>query len=100
MKVFNVMEISSDAQFQENICIQSFDKIFAYMAEQNYESVNECIRGVNEHFLTNFDDITFMMVYRILQSYGSNYKIPIGSAVMVDSELDEMRRKYDGTPAR
>lgn len=100
MKVFNVMEISSDAQFQQNICIESFDKVFTYMVEQNYENVEESIRGINDHFMTNFDDITFMMVYRILQSYGRNYRMPIGSTIIVDSELDEMKRKYEGTPIR
>ena len=98
LRVFNVMEISSDSQFQQSICIRSFDEVFSYMSKQQYQTVPECIRGINDHFLTNFDDVTFMMAYRILQSQGRQYTLPSGSTLVVDSELDEMQKKYDRMP--
>lgn len=95
LKAFNVQNISSDFEFQKSICIDNFNRVFSEGYTDRFIDSSEFIKAINQKFMTNFDDITFMKAYRFLQRNGFDYKLPIGDVVSVDNELDKLKKKYE-----
>lgn len=98
LKAFNVQNVSSDFEYQKNMCVANFDEIFSKTDFSAYNNVWECIKDINERFLTNFDDLSFMIAYRFLESNGKKYSLPSSGVAMVDAELDSLKQKYAERP--
>lgn len=97
LKAFYIQNVSSDFEFQKKLCIQNYNEIFNYTDTKEYMSVSECVKDVNNKFMTNFEEAEFMIAYRFLQSNGLEHNIPIGKLVRTDSEIKEAEEKYSGT---
>ena len=95
VKVFNVQTISSDMEQQKRICIDSFDEIFRSSDLSQYNTPAWDIRKINNKFMTNFDDISFMMAYRFLESNGRKYNLGKVEVLKADEELAGLKNKYD-----
>jgi len=99
LKAFNVQNISSDFEFQWRTCLASYQQIFTSLDMSRYYSIDQCIADINHRFLTNFDDVTFMIAYRFLQQNGVSVALPTVSVLRVDEELANLANKYEeGTP--
>lgn len=94
LKAFNVQNVSSDFQFQMDVCLKNFEEIFASMDMTTFSSNDECVVAINNRFMTNFDETTFMIAYRFLEAHGRKYALPAMGIVSVDQELQELERKY------
>ena len=58
------------------------------------DSNEELIRRVNEKFLTYFDDASFMIAYRFLESKGLKHNLGKGQVIRNDSEIDKLLNEY------
>lgn len=102
MYVFHVQEITSDITQQENIAMYAFEEVFRFADELGNVPNAEKINKINSHFMTAFDDATFMSAYRFLESKGLKHKLYAEDLVENDSNVDELLKKYrvDETPMR
>ena len=95
IRAFAVQQITSDFRMQEKICMDSFDQIFREIHPETYPSIDACVRAINDKYMTLFDEATFMIAYRFLQSRGRNYQLPSSSVAYHGSELEQLKEKYD-----
>ena len=95
LKVFNVQTISSDMAQQKRICIDSFDQIFRSIDLSSYNTSAWNIEQINNKYMTNFDDISFMIAYRFLEANGHKYNLGEVEILKTDEELSDLKKKYD-----
>lgn len=93
--VFPVQDVSSDFKQQFQICVSSFQEIFNYSDTLEDQSISEKIQSINSKFLTNFDDVTYMIAYRFLEKLGFYHELGNTTVHSVDAELDALRKKYE-----
>lgn len=94
--VFNIQEVSSDFNQQKIIALSAFDQIFSEFNFQAYTNRMEAISAINQKYLTNFDEVTFMLAYRFLQANGKTYDIGCGTIVRNEDEAAARERRYVG----
>lgn len=99
LKVFNIQQISSDMTQQKQICLQSFNQIFSSVDLSSYNTPAWDIRKINNQYMTNFDDISFMIAYRFLEANGYKYNLGSVEILNTDAELNDLRKKYEDSPA-
>lgn len=95
LKVFNVQNISSDFQYQKEICLSNFDEIFRSMDMTSFSSIDECVYAINNRYMTNFEESSFMVAYRFLQQNGKRFPLPKAGVVKVKTDLERLAEKYD-----
>lgn len=95
LKVFNVQSISSDMGQQKQIALDSFDQIFKAADLSEYNTPAWDIANINNKFMTNFDDISFMIAYRFLEANGKKYQLGKVHILKTDEELSDLKEKYD-----
>lgn len=98
LKVFNVQTISSDMAQQKQICLDSFDQIFRSIDLSSYNTPAWDISKINNTYMTNFDDISFMIAYRFLEANGRKYNLGQVEILKTDQELSDLKKKYDEMP--
>ena len=99
LKVFDVQTVSSDMAQQKRICIDSFDQIFRSIDLTSYNTPAWDISRINNTYMTNFDDISFMMAYRFLEANGRKYTLGEVEILHTDDELSDLKKKYDAETA-
>lgn len=95
LKVFDIQTVSSDMAQQKRICIDSFDQIFRSIDLKAYNTPAWDINKINNTYMTNFDDVSFMMAYRFLEANGHNYTLGEVEILHTDDELADLKKKYD-----
>jgi hypothetical protein len=50
--------------------------------------------ALNNRYLANFDDVTFMIAYRFLQAEGHHYDIGNSTILKAEEQTDILARKY------
>lgn len=95
LKVFGVQDVTSDFQQQMQIVMDSFEEIFDYSDTISGISLERRIEMINSKFLTNFDDITYMIAYRYLESLGLHHELGQTQLNRIDGSLDDLMAKYD-----
>ena len=95
--VFPVMDISSDIKYQEQIVEDTYYAIFKDIDPKNCYSIEDCIKKINDKYMTRFDDKTFMEAYRFLQKHHHNFKLPGADRNILrnESEVEKLAEKYD-----
>lgn len=99
LKVFNVQVVSSDMAQQKKIVLESFDEIFKTMDLSAYNTPAWDINVINNKYMTNFDDNTFMIAYRFLEANGKKYSLGKVQILNTEQEFNDLRSKYDDAPA-
>ncbi len=94
MYVFKVQNISSDFYLMQKIVFDSFDEIFRYIGKRDEFSLDDILGDINNTFMTSFDDVTFMIAYRYLQSNGKTYDLGKISILKNEDQVDKMKQKY------
>lgn len=95
LHAFHVQEVTSDIRQQENICMYAFEEVFQYVDRLTDQPLAEKIRMVNDKFYTAFDDVSFMIAYRFLESKDKHHDLGSGRIVREDEEIDELLHKYE-----
>lgn len=95
LHAFPVQNVTSDFESQRSICLDTFYQIFAEIDPGKYESVESCVREINQRFMTNFDDITFSIAHRFLADNGYSFSLPRYDMHGAKSDIDRLKDKYD-----
>lgn len=99
LRVFHVQEVTSDIRQQESICVYAFEEVFLYADSLSDMPLSEKIRAVNDKFYASFDDVSFMIAYRFLESKGKKHDLGRSGIVREDADIDELLHKYDSQKA-
>lgn len=99
LRVFHVQEVTSDIRQQESICFYAFEEVFLYADSLSDMPLSEKIRAVNEKFYASFDDVSFMIAYRFLESKGKKHDLGRSGIIREDADIDELLHKYDSQRA-
>jgi len=103
LSAFNDMNINPDFVTQEKIAHDSFELIFDDMLKDPKITVQQAIRDINFKYLTNFDEATFSLALRYMESKGKTYKLNYSPVVNSREEIDNLLDKYSqtnqGTPS-
>lgn len=94
MYVFHVQEITSDIRQQESIAMYAFEEVFRFADTLTSMSTAEKIDRINSQFFTSFDDATFMIAYRFLESKGLRHQLNGPELIKDEDEMDELLKKY------
>lgn len=95
LRVFNTQTVSPDMQQQKQICLDSFRQIFQHANLSSFNTPAWDIRDVNNKFMTNFDDTSFMLAYRFLEKNGIHHELGSVKIMDADDELEALKRKYE-----
>lgn len=95
LRAFAVQDVTSDFQMQMQIVMDSFEEIFTYSDEISMLSIDQRISRINSKFMTNFDEITYMIAYRFLESLGLKHQLDKTTLNRVDGTFDDLVEKYD-----
>ncbi len=95
LRAFAVQDVTSDFQQQQKIVTESFEEIFQYSDTISGLSLDRRIEMINSKFLTNFDDITYMIAYRYLESMGFHHELEKTQLNRIDGTFDDLVAKYD-----
>lgn len=96
---FHVQDVTSDMEQQEKIVTAAFEEIMKYSDTLSYLSVPERINEINSKYYTGFDDVSYMIAYRFLEAKGLFHTLDVTPLNHDDSELDDLMKKYQSTPA-
>lgn len=99
LKAFKVQSISSDFKQQEQICFAEFNQVFGGVQMEAGVSYDRSIAQMNEKFFTGFDDLSFMIAYRFLESHGKKYSLGNDRVISADQELEDLAKKYTTRPS-
>ena len=94
MYVFHVQEITSDIRQQETIAAYAFEEVFRFFDTLPSMTMAEKIDRINSEFFTSFDDATFMIAYRFLESRGLKHNLGGPDVIKDEDNIDELLKKY------
>lgn len=94
MYVFHVQEITSDIRQQETIATYAFEEVFRFSDTLSSMTTAEKIDRINSEFFTSFDDATFMIAYRFLESKGLKHSLGGPDVIKDEDNIDELLKKY------
>lgn len=95
LRAFTVQDVTSDFKQQMQIVMDSFEEIFIYSDSISGLSIEQRISSINSKFMTNFDEITYMIAYRYLESLGLHHELDKTQVNRVDNTFDDLVSKYD-----
>ena len=95
LKAFNVQNVSADFDVQRDYCKVNFKEVLTAIDVRQFSDIQSYINQINNTFMTNFDEVTFMVAYRFLLKSGVRVDLPKADVVRVENEVDALARKYD-----
>lgn len=95
LKSLSIQNISSDFDYQSEICLNTFDEIFREINPASFASIDDCVYAINNKYMTTFTEAGFMVAYRFLQRKGKLYDLPVANVFRVQTEIDDLTEKYD-----
>lgn len=94
LHAFQVQTISSDFAMQERIAFDAFDQVFSDICSDPNLPLDVAIRKINDKYFTNFDETTFMIAYRFMESKGKRYTLSFNSVINNQADIDDLLKKY------
>lgn len=94
LMAFQVQNISSDFTMQEQIVFDSFDRVFADICNDPSQPMERAIARINEKYPIMFDEVTFTIAYRFLESKGKKYPVSFTQIFSMDNGIDDLLSKY------
>lgn len=94
LSAFQMQSISSDFQVQEQIVFDSLDRVFSDICRSPEQTVEEAVERINRKYLTRFNETTFTIAYRFLESKGKKYPLSFAPVYSVNEEIDDLLEKY------
>lgn len=93
--VFPVQDVTSDFTQQKQICIDSFEEVFAYADSFEGLNIDDKIKKINSKFFTCFDEVTYMIAFRFLEANGYHHKMDKVELNRNDDDIDDLLKKYE-----
>ncbi|MBR5712098.1 MAG: hypothetical protein IKX54_00725 [Lachnospiraceae bacterium] len=93
---FQAQSISSDFAMQERIVYDAFNTVFSDVCNDPSITIDQAIRKINEKYLANFDETTFMIAYRYMESKGKKYSFAFNQVLNTQEDIDALLSKYEG----
>lgn len=94
LRAFPMMSITSDFEMQRSIVEDAFRQILTELPPGNFMNIDAAIEETNRRFFTLFDEASYMIMFRYMQTRGMDLKFPNGLHHM-ESEADRLAREYD-----
>lgn len=95
LRAFTVQDVTSDFKQQMQIVMDSFEEVFEYSDEYSALSIDQRIEKINHKFMTSFDEITYMIAYRYLETLGLHHELQQTQLNRMDGTFDDLVHKYD-----
>jgi hypothetical protein len=95
LRAFPMMNISSDFEMQKAIVEDAFRQILTEVPPGEFYTIDAAIEETNRRFYTLFDETTYMVMFRYMQSKGMKLSVPNGLHHVEESEADRLAREYD-----
>jgi hypothetical protein len=95
LMAFPVMDIASDFSVQKKIVVDAYYQIFKGITAKSYYSIDEMIKDVNNRYLVNFNEMTFMIAHKFLKQNGHEFELPRIGVTRVESDVEKLAREYD-----
>ena len=95
LRAFPMMNISSDFEMQKAIVEDAFRQILTEVPPGDFYTIDAAIEETNRRFYTLFDETTYMVMFRYMQSKGMKLSVPNGLHHAQESEADRLAREYD-----
>ena len=92
--VFPVQDVTSDFTQQQQICLDSFEEVFAYADSFRELNIDEKIEMINRKYFTNFDEVTYMIAFRFLEANGYHHKMDKVNLNCNEDNIDDLLKKY------
>lgn len=99
LRAFTVQDVTSDFKQQMQIVMDSFEEVFDYSDSISTLSIDQRIEKINSKFMTNFDEITYMIAYRYLETLGLHHQLDRTQINRVDNTFDDLVAKYENMSA-
>lgn len=95
LMAFPVMDIASDFSVQKKIVVDAYYQIFKGITAKSYYSIDEMIKDVNNRYLVNFNEMTFMIAHKFLKQNGHDFELPRIGVTRVETDVERLAREYD-----
>lgn len=95
LRAFTTQDVTSDFKQQMQIVMDSFEEVLQYSDSISTLSIDQRIEKINDKFLTHFDEPTFMIAYRYLETLGLKHQLDKTQLNRVDGTFDDLVSKYD-----
>ena len=94
LAAFPMMNITSDFEMQRRVVEDAFRQIFYELPPGDFMTIDSAIEETNKRFFTLFDEATYMIAFRYMQTKGMKLEFPNGLHHM-ESEAERLMREYD-----
>lgn len=95
---FHMQDVSSDFWQQERIVVTAFEDMMKYSDSLKELSIPERIEKINDKYFAHFNDSTYMIAYRFLESKGLFHELETFTPLKDDEDLDKLMEKYRSMP--
>lgn len=95
LRAFPMMNITSDFEMQRAIVEDAFRQILEELPPGDFLTIDAAIQETNRRFFTMFDETSYMIMFRHMQTKGMKLQIPNGLHRSQESEADRLAREYD-----
>lgn len=95
LRAFPMMNITSDFEVQRRIVEDAFRQIFTELPPGEFMTIDSAIAETNKRFFTLFDETTYMIAFRYMQTKGMKLEFPNALHHTMESEADRLAREYD-----
>ncbi|MBR6172768.1 MAG: DUF1761 domain-containing protein [Eubacterium sp.] len=100
LRAFPAMNISSDFEMQRSIVEGAFREILTELPPGDFMTIDSAIEETNRRFFTLFDEQSYMLMFRYMQTKGMNLEIPNALHKKQETEADRLAREYDEKVAK
>jgi len=95
LRAFPMMNITSDFEMQRRVVEDAFRQIFTELPPGEFMTIDSAIEETNKRFFTLFDETTYMIAFRYMQTKGMKLEFPNALHHTMESEADRLAREYD-----
>ena len=95
LRAFPMMNITSDFEMQRRVVEDAFRQIFRELPPGDFMTIDSAIEETNKRFFTLFDETTYMIAFRYMQTKGMKLDFPNAIHHQMESEADRLAREYD-----
>ncbi|MBR0147518.1 MAG: hypothetical protein IJM25_12770 [Eubacterium sp.] len=95
LKAFPMMNITSDFEMQRRVVEDAFRQIFIELPPGEFMTIDSAIEETNRRFFTLFDETTYMIAFRYMQTRGMKLDFPNALHHTMESEAERLAREYD-----
>ena len=95
LRAFPMMNITSDFEMQRRVVEDAFRQVFVELPPGEFLTIDSAIEETNKRFFTLFDETTYMIAFRYMQTKGMKLEFPNALHHTMETEADRLAREYD-----